>query len=1056
MAEQTVSIVAILKDQLSGPLRGISRQLGQVAADAQRVGSAIGPLASKIGVALAGLAGLGGASAAIAAAEEATQAERGLLAALGDRVLALERIKAVSSEIAKTSTFDDDAIVAAAAHLARMGTSAEKLPGAMQAAADVAAALQIPLEAATTAIGQIGANFLPRELSRAVPVLRELEQQGRLAADGVAAVAAAFPGAAQALAETPFGRAAQDMNELGNQSEKLGDVLIRLKVAALDALLPVATKLADIMASPGSRVIVDALIAMTPVVVGIGVALAGITAAFAVFATVTWLTPVLTAFGAFLVSASSVLFPVLALAGGIAAVGVAAVLVARKIPAISTSLDGVTKTARTARDNLGLWVSQLEDRTLRLSDLFGAVALAGDKAIGFLQRQWEDFVLGMTFWFTGTASFAQQEVEASAQSIAQFLAQRRTENLVAVERDARKQIGIEQETHRKKLDELRAFWAEQAAGSRQATDEQLALRKLELDEERRLGGISLREYFDLTNALATQALAQQLEAVNRRIAAERLVLGPLGEQATAAQAVLTQVLEINKAEAYTANAEQRAELAKSELAAQRAISEVGAQQVDAARRLGALLEERRGITDQIALSDRQAGLERLKLADDAAKSADAVGKAYQSATAQALELFSRGAIGIGETAARIDRSSTDLSASLAVIRADLVALFAGARDRGAEQDLARLLTGLEQIEEQLRGATTTKLLAETVDQGNKIFADAKDALSIYQESVQTTTALAEQGILGQADAQDKTRASAAALQVALDRAQGRILALAAEAQGAAPELADLARQVQELQDEAFGPAVTGTFLSGFTAGIRGVAQQYESMRQVGLEVGQTLAHGVAQLGADLVGAFTSGEKQLKQFFARFLSSIAQAITQALILRAIMGFFGGAAGAATPAQASAAGIPGVYRHSGGLIRRFAPGGHVGGPNVNRDIVPAWLTPGEYVQPREVVRTYGVQAMEMLRRRLIPPGALRALMPGGMLPITIPPAGRFATGGMATASAGGSSGGAPTAAFLVADEQAMDRLVAGGRAALLRFMERESGSISAILGRGGNRR
>ena len=113
--------------------------------------------------------------------------------------------------------------------------------------------------------------------------------------------------------------------------------------------------------------------------------------------------------------------------------------------------------------------------------------------------------------------------------------------------------------------------------------------------------------------------------------------------------------------------------------------------------------------------------------------------------------------------------------------------------------------------------------------------------------------------------------------------------------------------------------------------------------------------------------------------------------------------------------------------------LAAGGEVNGssPTTTADNIPAMLTAGEYVQPVNAVKHYGLGVMEALRQRAIPKNVLSGFSAGGLAP----PSNRFmsfASGGVVPATDreddGVASGGAgPINITNVVDPQIMEQYV-----------------------------
>ena len=130
--------------------------------------------------------------------------------------------------------------------------------------------------------------------------------------------------------------------------------------------------------------------------------------------------------------------------------------------------------------------------------------------------------------------------------------------------------------------------------------------------------------------------------------------------------------------------------------------------------------------------------------------------------------------------------------------------------------------------------------------------------------------------------------------------------------------------------------------------------------------------------------------------------------------------------------------------------FARGGTLG--KDSRDTIPAWLRPGEWVIRPEAVALYGDRLFQLLNRRQLNPsvlsgiaGAARSSPAGAALPRRV----GYATGGKVAGRA--PSGGAQT--VVVAnyfDEQTMDRSLAAGPQAQLRFARKKRSQYLASLG------
>jgi hypothetical protein len=219
----------------------------------------------------------------------------------------------------------------------------------------------------------------------------------------------------------------------------------------------------------------------------------------------------------------------------------------------------------------------------------------------------------------------------------------------------------------------------------------------------------------------------------------------------------------------------------------------------------------------------------------------------------------------------------------------------------------------------------------------------------------------------------------------------------------------------------------------------------------------------------IVDAFDpTKDTDLVEAFARFLQDIAKQILQMLISLVV-----------ATAIAKAFGVPLTADKSPPPISElnaafpFAEGGEVpnsphGGPRPAgipaSDTVAAFLTPGEVVQSLAAVRKYGADFLLALNAGAIDPFAIRALQDGlgsrrnVRRSVARSGAMAFASGGLvpATPAAQATRDAAvsqteaqPPIALVVGNEQSLDRLLAGGRKAMLDFINANAGSIAGSL-------
>lgn len=250
-------------------------------------------------------------------------------------------------------------------------------------------------------------------------------------------------------------------------------------------------------------------------------------------------------------------------------------------------------------------------------------------------------------------------------------------------------------------------------------------------------------------------------------------------------------------------------------------------------------------------------------------------------------------------------------------------------------------------------------------------------------------------------------------------------------------------------------------LTAFDKLIQGLIARSQSF----LGVLQSSVQGFADFASSaIVDAFDpTKDVDLKERFARLLQDIAKQILQTLFTLLIATAIAKAFGVPLPSNNES--IP--------SLPQFAEGGTVpdsGSPIPRPASVPksdttlAWLTPGEVVQSLDAVRRYGADFLLALNEGAIDPFSVRAL--AGLegrknvrRSISRSGALAFAEGGLVPAAGvqqtrqevaqAGEAGNQPPIALVVGNEQSLDRLLAGGKRAMLDFMRANAGAIDGIL-------
>lgn len=262
-------------------------------------------------------------------------------------------------------------------------------------------------------------------------------------------------------------------------------------------------------------------------------------------------------------------------------------------------------------------------------------------------------------------------------------------------------------------------------------------------------------------------------------------------------------------------------------------------------------------------------------------------------------------------------------------------------------------------------------------------------------------------------------------------------------------------------------AIETPLRSGFFDGLKKAAQELPSVYQGTIDLVKSAITGLSEfISTSIVDAFDpSKDSTILERFSQFLQSIAKQVLQMFIQLAIvrsllgLGFLssGGVPGGGLP------GLSSLGFHDGGKIpaRGYAAGGRIRPAGIHpADTTPIWAQPGEFMQRVAAVQTYGADFMDRINRCLIDPYALRAIAGlGGATQMRTSPISNkrsFASGGVipsASAAQAGTGSNASAAqipiSVVVANDDNVSRLLAGGRNAVIDFMQQNRGKLKAIF-------
>ena len=398
-----------------------------------------------------------------------------------------------------------------------------------------------------------------------------------------------------------------------------------------------------------------------------------------------------------------------------------------------------------------------------------------------------------------------------------------------------------------------------------------------------------------------------------------------------------------------------------------------------------------------------------------------------------------------------------------------------------------------------RLAIQQDLNAEQQSFAETLVGDAGEALArLTQVATETNTAL-QAGRITQTQAIQATEEAQKKFNQQLDASIATVQALIAASPQLAESFAAVIQKLQNIRESGeLQPETADGFFANVSQGAQATANELGNLEKAGQRVGQALTQNLV---SGLVDVFVTGTKSMKQFLGEFLITIAKMITELLLYKAIataLGFVGPlpapAPGGApvTPLSGGSVGPWGLARRGTGQtpngaiggserpsrsswvaatalvaalgassaaaqpIKRLH-GGSVPGPAVRRDIIPAMLSPREWVINNAATDYYGDAIMNAINQRAIPRELLFSLGSAKKVNNIMNALGRHQTGG----SAGGDAGFTPreltgsepstTRAYLVSDENTMERILSGGRRSMLQFLAENADDVRSAIGR-----
>ncbi len=336
----------------------------------------------------------------------------------------------------------------------------------------------------------------------------------------------------------------------------------------------------------------------------------------------------------------------------------------------------------------------------------------------------------------------------------------------------------------------------------------------------------------------------------------------------------------------------------------------------------------------------------------------------------------------------------------------------------------------------------------------------------------------------------------------LDSINAVISALAVR-QGYEEEILRLRTEQLKKAEEEAELVANGSLTEGLREGFNQFAEQFGSTFQAGINIAKEGIQALSQFGTQaIVDMFdpTKSSEDIKASYAKIMQQIASIILQNLLQVAIAKGIKELGFATTKASVDAAGATaeGVIRiatantvagimitaaqtvaairaasgggfNKGGLVPRgyaqggmiahatkaaqpFAAGGFSKPSHIPAsDTIPAWLTPGEFVLRKSAVDSFGLPLLQAMN------GGNMSVLGSRSAEVSGPSAG-MASGGLVSDQLTNSNNDTESSEnktvvvpAIVARDRELDTLTAGGKNAMLSFMQDNAGDISEILDR-----
>ena len=1063
MAEETVSIIAILRDRISGPAAAARVQLQGIMGDLAKLKGVLSPLTGQFATFVAGFAGMSGIRRALSEAKNAEEAATRLRSALGENVAKYKEIDELASRIQDTTTNEDDSIKRLAATLLERGVAVVDLQRTINAAVQTAAALGGDVISRGEQIARMYGGIVPREIAMSVHELKGMDAAALRSGAGVDLLIKKYEGRAEALAATDFGKIAQEENKIGDVFEEMGAVFGKLQAIAMPGITKAFRNLVDAMNTPEVSLF---LVAITEGIAKLMAYLPQIIAFFLAMKAWGLLTQIVMGLAAGINILIGVIGLILSPVGLITAgiVVLVGVLVELTIgwKTVAGWLSSVVKLFT------DVWQS-LKDGHITIADLVDYI-VASTKAVfraikGYtydpvkllLDQLWRYMKLSLDLVIKG--AMAAGVVTAKGVGDTFLLVVRQiAEALDMITKSAADALSkIPVDAARKLAEAIRTDLASKvpAAVLNQAAEDAKAaavnasvamitfMESIPDEWKDLFAGVSgdIDGYFLEADKKATARANERQKKADAEAKKRKDTEVKAAEDAANEKLAVDVRFNDQRSKILANQTDQLVKLqADFEL---QELENAYARKEIALRDYLAKKQALEGADLQRQLDNEQRALEAIQakiVASQAQGIKDGnleqqLNDTLEKRQAILLQIATMKAKQVQDTRDELEaeqRRNESITNDLEVRR------LAAANDPVSQQmaEFRRLEIEQEEKLYQLRkqGASEAiiaeekavqllerevKLREQQVDLAQRYVERTRDTQEAFNHQASETERLLSNGLISEAEADRRNAESLAMLKVNAADAKASLEELLATVDD--PE----ARLKIENQIAGLNESV-----------IDAEERAMDSARRSAEHMRAALQAPVAGFFKDII----SGTKSVKDAFAGLVQNIADMmlnIVSSKIATQFLNLLGGGAMGSTGAASG-----GVF--SLGKIFGFASGGLVPGGGPPIDSVPSMLMTREYVQPRAAVDYYGVDVMNAIRARLIP-AALLASYHGASVPARM----NYAEGGLAQPVAGGGFGGL-SAAAVIPDEQTMDALLAGGESAMMRWFGTHASSIKQQLG------